>query len=150
MEDVTYEPLEQDHLGGNPEEAAAYHNHNGRNSPKIAKESFQALPFSYYSNEFDNGTVTTAATIDWTKGNVQYVTLSGNTTFTFKGNFPGARCILHVAGAFTPTFPASVRWPANTTPSATASAGHKDIYSFVYSGKEKLWDGVQSANFPIT
>lgn len=105
---------------------------------------------NYYARAFDNGSVTTAATIDWLKGNVQYVTLTGNTTFTFTNPLGDMRVILHVAGAFTPTFPGTVRWSAGTTPTATASAGHKDIYAFVYCSKESLYDGIQSANFAIT
>lgn len=104
----------------------------------------------YGSKEFDNGSVTGTATINWKNGNVQYVTLTGNTTFTFTQPLSGFRYLLQVAGAFTPTFPATVRWSGGTAPSATASAGFKDIYTFVYSDKEKLFDGIQSANFATT
>jgi hypothetical protein len=104
----------------------------------------------YASEEYDNGNKTGTATIDWNNGNVQYVTLTGNTTLTFSNPLSGGRYLLHVAGAFSPTFPASVRWPSGVTPTPTASAGNKDIYSFVYSAKESLYDGLQSTNFSIT
>lgn len=120
----------------------------GNNAAMIGADKTRIKHYS--SPEYDNGNVTTTATIDWLKGNVQYVTMTGNTTFTFINPQSGMRCILHVAGAFTPTWPSTTRWPSNTTPTPTASAGNKDIYSFVYSGKESLYDGVQSANFPIT
>ena len=121
------------------------HNHSGSESNPI-----NPMQPAYFSQEFDNGITGTTATIDWSKSNVQYVTLGNNCTFTFIGAQAGYRHILHVAGAYTPTFPASVRWSGGTTPTATATSGHKDIYSFVYSGKESLYDGIQSANFATT
>jgi hypothetical protein len=126
--------------------------HNGIDSPQVPFNNISSgsLPGQYSSLEYDNGKVTTTATINWANGNVQYITLTGNTTFTFANAQSGMRAILQVAGAYTPTFPANVRWGGGTTPTATASAGHKDIYSFVYSGKESLYDGIQSANFATT
>jgi hypothetical protein len=130
----------------------ASHLHTGVDSSQIpfSNISSGALPGTYSSLEYDNEKVTTTATINWANGNVQYITLTGNTTFAFINPQIGMRAILQVAGAFTPTFPASVRWSAGTTPTATATAGHKDIYSFIYSGKESLYDGVQSPNFATT
>lgn len=104
----------------------------------------------YYSSEKNNNTVSGTATINWNTGNVQYVTMTGNTTFTFTNPKSGGRYFLHMAGAFTPTFPGSIRWPSSVTPTATATTGKKDIYTFVYSGIEGLYTGIQSANFSIT
>jgi hypothetical protein len=104
----------------------------------------------YASAEHDNGTVSGSATIDWNNGNVQYITLSAATTLTFSNPLSGGRYLLHVAGAYVPTFPSTVRWPSGTTPTATATSGHKDIYSFVYSSKESLYDGAQNANYATT
>lgn len=104
----------------------------------------------YYSVEYDNGNITGTATIDWTNSNVQYATMTGNVTLTFSQPKGGGRYILQLAGAFTPTFPASIRWSAGVTPTPTVSAGHKDIYTFIYSGKESLYDGLQSPNYAIT
>lgn len=126
------------------------HDHDGINSRKLSKAAFTNIPHQYNAAEYDNGSVTGTATIDWSISNVQYITMTGNTTFTFTSPFSGMRCILQVAGAFTPTWPSTVRWPGGTTPTATATSGKKDIYSFVYSGKESLYDGVQSANFATT
>ncbi len=78
------------------------------------------------------------------------MTLTGNTTLTFINPKLGLHSFLHIAGAFTPTFPASVRFTGGTTPTATATAGHKDIYTFIYSNKESLYDGLQSPNYAIT
>jgi len=76
--------------------------------------------------------------------------MTGNVTLTFTNGKSGGRYILHLAGAFTPTFPASVRWPFSTTPTATATSGKKDLYTFVYSGKESLYDGGVNQNYSTT
>ena len=107
----------------------------------------RAVHGNYTSYEYFVGGVTGTATINWANGNVQYVTLNGDTTFTFTNPVPGMRCILHVLGAYLPTFPSTVRWPAGVTPTGTATSAHKDIYSFVYSGYEGLYDGIQTANY---
>ncbi len=104
----------------------------------------------YFSTEFDNGNVTGTATIDFNNGNVQYATMTGNVTLTFSNPKAGGRYVLQLAGAFTPTFPGTVRWSGGTTPTATVSAGHKDIYTFIYSGKESLYDGAANLNFATT
>jgi len=100
--------------------------------------------------EYDAGSVATTATINWNNGPVQYVTMTADTTFTFSNPLSGGRYLLHMAGAFTPTFPSTVRWPNNTTPTATVTSGRKDIYMFVYSGKESLYDGTVALNFVTT
>lgn len=104
----------------------------------------------YSSTEYDNGNATGTKTISWANGNVQYVTMTGDTTFTFTNPISGVRYLLHMAGAFTPTWPASVRWPAGVTPTPIKTAGVKDIYTFVYSSKETLYDGAQNTNYSIT
>lgn len=103
------------------------------------------------STEYDNGSVTGTATIDLSKGNTQYITMTGNTTFTFTNPKSGGHYILHMAGAFTPTFPTTVRWNgAGSAPTPTATSGRKDIYGFIYSGKESLYDGQMVANYLTT
>lgn len=104
----------------------------------------------YASREYDNGSQTGVFTIDWTKSNVQYITVAGSTTFVFAGALTGGRYVLQVAGAYTPTFPANVRWSGGVAPAGTATAGKKDIYTFIYSGKEQLYNGLQSSNFATT
>lgn len=113
-------------------------------------KTWQVFPAPSPIAEFDNGSVSGTKTIDWSNGIHQYVTLTGNTTFTFTNPKSGMHSFLHVAGAFTPTFPGTVRWTAGTTPTATATSGHKDIYTFIYSPKESLYDGLQSPNYAIT
>lgn len=128
----------------------ALHTHNRSDSPLVAKENFTNILWQYNAKEFVKTGVTGTATVDWSISNVQYFTLTGNTTLSFINPQPGMRCILHIAGAFTPTWPGTVRWPAGTTPTATAGAGKKDLYAFVYSGQESLYDGIGSLNFATT
>lgn len=104
----------------------------------------------YSSGEYDNGNCTGTATIDWIHSNVQYATLTGDCTFTFKNPLAGGRYLLHIAGGYTPTFPGTVRWSNGVTPTPTVTAGQKDLYTFVYSAKEGLYDGLLSTNFSIT
>lgn len=126
------------------------HEHNGNDTKLVHKASFQNRPFSYSSREFDNGNVTTTCTIDWSKSNTQYVTMTGATTFTFINPLLGQRMILTVAGAYTPTWPSSVRFPSSITPTPTATSGKADEYAFRYSEKEKLYKSIMSANFATT
>lgn len=128
------------------------HTHNGIDSRRFSFSNLLGglLRGLYGSREFDNGSATGTATINWSNGNVQYITLTGNTTFSFTNPKSGMRCILHVAGAFTPTFPSTVRWTGGSAPTATASSGKKDIYTLIYSGKEGLYDVLQSPNYSIT
>lgn len=104
----------------------------------------------YFSAEYDNGNITSTATINWNNGLNQYATMTGNVTLTFTNPKSGAHYTLHLAGAFTPTFPGSVRWTGGTTAPPTISVGHKDIYTLIYSGKESLYDILQSANYATT
>ena len=104
----------------------------------------------YLSIEYDNGSKAGTATVNWNNGNVQYITLTAATVLTFTNPHGGGRYILHVAGAYTPTFPATCRFTDGITPTATATAGHKDIYTLIYSAKEGLYDVLQSPNYAIT
>lgn len=118
------------------------HTHSGGETSNLSK-----FNTTYHAQEIDLGNVSGTATIDWSRSNMQYVTMTADTTFTFMGAPAGMRAILQVAGAFTPTWPSNVRWSGGSAPGATAASGKKDIYSFIYSGKESLYDGVQSSNF---
>lgn len=91
----------------------------------------------YYSMSNANGTVTSSATIDWSKGNTQRVGITQTTTLAFSNIKPGGRYILEVqqdeTGSRAITWPASVVWPAGTA--ATASGSNKvDLYAFYNNG----------------
>lgn len=102
--------------------------------------------------EYSVGNASTTKTIDWRNGNYQYVTLTGNCTFTFINPVAGVRYRLDVAysGAYAPTWPSSVRFAGSTTPTPISLAGRKDKYFFDYCGTESLYNGAQSPNFLTT
>lgn len=92
-----------------------------------------------FDAEYDNGNSGTSKTIDWGNGNKQKITLTGNCTFTFTapdtgvGNFL-IRLIQDGTGSRTVTWPASVKWPADTAPTLTTTAAAIDIVSLYWTG----------------
>jgi hypothetical protein len=88
------------------------------------------------TEEFDNGSSSTADTIDWSLGNHQKSSVSASCTYTFTA--PPKPCVLSLkliyGGAFTPTFPATVKWPGGTTPTWTAASGKTDLISLRWDG----------------
>jgi len=79
-----------------------------------------------HQTEYDNGTVTTNWTNDWTRGNIQRVKAGGNATVTFTA--PGGPSVLYLRilgdGTFrTWTWPATVFWatPAPALPNVNNS-----------------------------
>jgi hypothetical protein len=92
---------------------------------------------------FSNGNSGAAATIDWTKGNKQTITLTANCTFTFTapdapsgsvGATLSIRLIQDGTGSRTVTWPAAVKWIGSAAPVLTTTAAASDIVSL-------LWDG---------
>lgn len=83
-----------------------------------------------------------AITVDWSKGNTQTVTLSGNRTFTFLNGQKGRTYLLilkqDATGSRTVTWPPSVRWPGSTPtaapPTLTTTANKTDYITFFYNG----------------
>jgi hypothetical protein len=79
-------------------------------------------------------------TVDWSKGNIQSVTLVGNRALTFSNGQKGARYVLilkqDATGSRTVTWPSSLRWPGGP-PQAnilTTTAGKTDYLTFFYNG----------------
>lgn len=91
-----------------------------------------------YFVEFDNGNSGTSDTIDWTQGNKQKSTLTGNCTFTFTA--PPGPCTLVLklvqdgTGSRTATWPAAVHWPGGVAPTLTTTAGRVDIITLYWDG----------------
>lgn len=96
---------------------------------------------AYFDAEVDNGNSGAADTIDWTAGNKQKSTLTGNCTFTFSPE-PSGPCNLvlklvqDATGSRTVTWPADVKWPGGTAPTLTTAANSIDIVSFYYDGTD--------------
>jgi hypothetical protein len=76
----------------------------------------------------------TAFTIDLANGTVQYLTLTGNCTYTFPTPVAGKSFILiqkqDGTGGRTVTWPASVKWPGGTAPTLTSTASKADKFVF--------------------
>ena len=96
-----------------------------------------------YTEEVATANTSTAYTIDLANGSVQILTLTGNCTFTFPTVVSGKGFTLlllqDATGSRTVTWPASVKWPASTAPTITATASKMDKYVFVANGS--YWIG---------
>lgn len=95
----------------------------------------------YFNSEIDNGNSGAADTINWTAGNKQKSTLTGNCTFTFSPE-PSGPCNLVLkliqdgTGSRTVTWPGDVKWPSGTAPTLSTGAGDIDIICFYYDGSD--------------
>ncbi len=80
--------------------------------------------------------------VDWSMGNVQSITLSTNTTFTFSGAQPGGQYTLIVkqdtTGNRTAVWPNEVLWPNGVVPSLSTNSNGKDVTRFTYDGENYL------------
>lgn len=76
----------------------------------------------------------TAFTIDLANGTVQYLTLTGNCTYTFPTPVAGKSFILiqrqDATGGRTVTWPSTVDWPGATAPTLTSTANRVDKFVF--------------------
>lgn len=83
------------------------------------------------------GNATGAKTVDWNLGNLQYATLTGNTTFTFSNPAEGSIYTLILiqggVGSFTVTWP-TIKWAGGSAPTLTTTVGKADIVSLIYTG----------------
>lgn len=110
----------------------------------LSSKTIQAGTFTDgYTEEVVTANTSTAYTIDLANGSVQILTLTGNCTFTFPTVVSGKGFTLlllqDATGSRTVTWPASVKWPASTAPTITATASKMDKYVFVANGS--YWIG---------
>jgi hypothetical protein len=87
-----------------------------------------------YTEEVVTANTGTAYTINLANGTVQYLTLTGNVTYTFPTPVAGQSFILiqrqDGTGGRTVTWPASVDWPGATAPTLTSTANRVDKFVF--------------------
>jgi hypothetical protein len=91
-----------------------------------------------YNGEIDNGNSGTSKTIDWTAGQKQRVTMTGNCTFAFTappgpGNFL-LKLTQDGGGGKTASWPATVKWAGSVAAVLSTPASAVDIISFYYDG----------------
>lgn len=90
------------------------------------------------SNEVSNAASSTAATVDFTQGPNQKVTLTGACTFTFTApTYPSKvriKLVQDATGSRAVTWPAAVKWTGGTAPTLTSTAAHTDIVELYFDG----------------
>jgi len=90
-------------------------------------------------HSYADAEVTASASLDWTKGNHQYLLVKGTTTLTFTDPSGPTTLILRTkvdpAGG-TISFPASVKWSGGTAPTYSTGSGDIDVYSFYFDGTD--------------
>jgi hypothetical protein len=101
----------------------------------FANKTIEAGTFTNgYTEETVTANTGTAYTIDLANGSVQYLTLTGNVTYTFPTPVAGKSFILiqkqDGTGSRTVTWPASVDWPSATAPTLTSTANRVDKFIF--------------------
>lgn len=90
---------------------------------------------------YDNGNSGTSKDIDWSNGDSQKLTLTGNVTLTFSnvsaGNYLTLWLIQDSTGSRTVTFPSGTKYSDGTAPTLTTTASAKDIIGIrAYSDSE--------------
>ena len=104
----------------------------------VAADSSAKLKIAgqYGSTLFDAGNSSTSITLDWDNGNTQFVTMTGNCTFTLSNPKDGFRYIVFMkqdgTGTRVPTFPSSVKWGGGTVPTWATAAGRVDLVTLVW------------------
>lgn len=108
--------------------------------------SFEQVSFE---SLVDNGNSGATATIDWTAGNKQKITLTDNCGFSFTDPAGPCNMVLELiqdgTGSRTVTWPASVKWAGGTAPTLTTDADAVDLVSLFYDGSN--YYGSSELNF---
>lgn len=98
-----------------------------------AWQSFSSIPVRYNA-----GNSSTALTVNFNNGGAQFVTLTGNCTFTFSNPVEGGRYIIELlqdgTGSRLVTWPSTVKWPGGVAPTLTTTASRTDIITLYYNG----------------
>lgn len=97
--------------------------------------------------------LTGTVTLNCASGNFFYGTMSGNITIAFS-NVPSNVFFLALelkgAGAQGASFPASVKWDANTAPTTTPASNETDLYWFYTRDAGTTWRGALALDGTIT
>lgn len=114
----------------------------------VAVTDLQINETAFHDAEVDNGNSSTSKTIDWSTGNCQKVTGTGNCTYTFTD--PPGPCHLTLkyindGTARTNTWDADVLWSGGTVPTHTGTNLKVDVLSFYFDGTK--YYGAATLNF---
>ncbi len=106
-----------------------------------------------YTEELGTASTSTSYTIDLANGSVQYLTLTGNCTYTFPTPVAGKSFTLvqkqDGTGSRTVTWPASVKWPAGTAPTVTSTASKADKFVFTAIDSSSWLGSVAGQNYTV-
>jgi hypothetical protein len=110
-----------------------------------------------FTNGYTEETVTantgTAYTIDLANGSVQYLTLTGNCTYTFPTPVAGRSFILiqrqDATGGRTVTWPSTVDWPGAVAPTLTSTAQRVDKFVFTAIDGSNWLGSVAGQNYTV-
>lgn len=112
------------------------------------KDIIEGVTISFVA-EYDNGSWSGTAALDWNNGQKQRATLSGNVTTLNIAVPPGPGNfllkIIQGSSDYTITWPSSVKWPGGNAPALSSGAGAIDIMTFYYDGTN--YYGVASLDF---
>lgn len=112
-------------------------NHSTRGDLKMV-DNVEFAKTAVFDTEVDNGNSGTSDTINWTAGNKQKSTMTGNVTYTFTAPAGPCNLILRLiqdaGGTNTATWPASVKWAGGTKPVIAAGSNDVSIVAFYFDG----------------
>lgn len=114
----------------------------------MGNNSVPSIKTATFNSEIDNGSSSISKTINWTNGQKQKVTLTGNCTFTFTAPAGPCNVVLRTIGdgtARTLTWPATVRWAGGIAPTPTATLNAWDVICFYFDGTN--YSGGYTQNF---
>lgn len=112
-------------------------------NPIIAKilGATSGAQFPQVAGEFDNGNSGTSITIDWSKGDRQLLTLTGNCTISYSNRIKGQTVTLRIVedgtGGRTVTLPTS-KWANGSPGSFTTTASAINLLVVYYDGTNNL------------
>ena len=123
-------------------------------SETLTNKTVEAGTFTNgYTEELVSASTSTAYTINLANGSVQYLTLTGNCTYTFPTPAAGKSFTLvqkqDGTGSRTVTWPASVKWPAGTAPTITATASRADKFVFTAIDSSSWLGSVAGQNYTV-
>jgi hypothetical protein len=106
-----------------------------------------------YTEELVTANTSTAYTINLANGSVQYLTLTGNCTYTFPTPVAGVSFTLiqrqDATGGRTVTWPSSVDWPGAVAPTLTSTAQRVDKFVFTAIDGSNWLGSVAGQNYTV-